>query len=125
MRIFLNIICVLGSIVCLVLGAAFAFVELRALFAQDWLLAYNPNFALFRYILRSFYFVCLSLCGLVTIILGGLRKAGPIFFLGLMFGVFSTSFVSFTFYEWYFALALCVGSGLMLFGHTVRSYGWD
>ena len=125
MRILLNILCTIGAILALVLGAAFAFVELRALFAQDWQLAYLPTFALLRYIARSVYFVSMASCGVTTLIMGGLKKTGPLFYFGALYALFAASFLTLAFDDWYFALAIIVANAFMTFGHTLRATHWD
>ena len=114
MKLFLNILKYIASSIVGVLSLVFAFIEIRPLFAGDFLLMESPAASFIGYLFRALFFLVMFINALKVFLCVLFRRelslAALIFNGVLIVG----SVLSFLFYEWFIALILVVLNLLML-----------
>ena len=111
MKIFLKVLSCIGAIVLLLLSMVFLFVEFRALFAGDLVLAQNVGSAVTAAISRILVFLLFGFFA-VFAILNAIKPRNSVWFISLGFVSVVAAATTFRFYDWYFALGLILSAGI-------------
>ena len=106
MRLVKSILVYLGLAIASLVALVFAFVELRSLFAGDFLLFNNPFLGALAYLLRGLYFLLIiTLCVFIVLFRVHKKKICIILFaaaISLLIG----AFLSLIFYDYYVSLVI-------------------
>lgn len=106
MRIFKTILVYLGLSIASLVALVFAFVELRSLFAGDFLLFNNPFLGALAYLLRGLYFLLIiTLCVFIILFRTHNKKICIILF-GVAISSLIGAFLSLIFYDYFVSLVL-------------------
>ena len=115
MKLAGKILSYVGLTLCTIVGVAFAFIELRSLFAGDFTLFNNPVSSFVRYFFRGLYYLSLVAASIWTIITLIKRKETNVYGVVISASLLISSGFSIIFYEYYIAIAVMVVA-LILFG---------
>ena len=98
----------IGLGISILFSLVFAFIELRSLFASDFLLFNNPIAGAFSYLFRGLYFLGILSLDIFIIIWIIKRKERflTLFLCGT--GLFISSFFTFAFYVWFIGLIILI-----------------
>ena len=114
MRLAGKIFTYIGLALVVVVGVAFAFIELRSLFAGDFSLFNNPASAFFKYLCRGLYYVSLVGASILTIVLLIKNKKSNVYVATFTAALLIGSCFTFIFYQYYFAIGVIL-MALILF----------
>ena len=109
MKLVARLLSILGSFILILLGGIMALINIRILFAGEFLLANNPAASFFFYFFRVLIFAFYVYTGLIEFFRG---KSDKLMTMSTVSSVISIaiSFVMFIGYEWYFALIFLLSS---------------
>lgn len=102
------------SILTGIIGLIFAFIELRPLFASDFLLYENPTFSFVSYLLRGLFFIIVIFNAVILSIHVFIGKKFSILGTLLTIAIILGAGLSFLFFQWYVALILVVLNLILL-----------
>ena len=103
-----KILSFIGLGITILFAFIFAFIELRSLFAGDFVLFNNPAIGFFNYLFRGLFFLGLVALAVFLIIYIAKKKEGYLGLLILGGTLFVSSFFGLFFYTWYIALLIAV-----------------
>ena len=114
MKILKAVLTYLGLGIASIVGFLFAFLELRSLFAGDFLLFNHPFLGALAYFLRGLYFLLIiTLCVFIVLFRTRNKKICIILFaaaISLLIG----AFLSLIFYDYYVSLVIIVVTAILV-----------
>ena len=119
---FLRIFALIISLLILVVGVAFAFIEIRSIIAGDFNLMNNTVSALFRYIFRGLFYVIFVLVTLKYIFANIRKKNVPLFSILLPISLLAGSLISIAFYDLFISLIIAGLSALLTVFYLFRIF---
>lgn len=106
MRLVKSILVYLGVAIASLISLVFAFVELRSLFAGDFLILNNPFLGALAYLLRGLYFLLIiALCVFIILFRTHKKKICIILF-GAAISLLIGALLSLIFYDYYISLVI-------------------
>ena len=114
MRILKAALVYLGLAIASLVALVFAFVELRSLFAGDFLLMNSPFLGAFAYLLRGLYFLLIiTLCVFIVLFRLNHKKICIILFASAI-ALFIGAFISLVFYDYYVSLVIILITSILV-----------
>lgn len=114
MRLVKSILVYLGVAIASLIALVFAFIELRSLFAGDFLLFNNPFLGAMAYILRGLYFLLIiTLCVFIVLFRIHNKKICIILFAAAISSLIG-AFLSLIFYDFIVSLVIIVINGILV-----------
>ena len=114
MRILKAALVYLGLAIASLVALVFAFVELRSLFAGDFLLMNSPFLGALAYFLRGLYFLLIiTLCVFIVLFRLNHKKICIILFASAI-ALFIGAFISLVFYDYYVSLVIILITSILV-----------
>ena len=114
MKILKAVLVYLGLAIVSLVALVFAFVELRSLFAGDFLLMNSPFLGALAYFLRGLYFLLIiTLCVFIVLFRLNHKKICIILFASAI-ALFIGAFISLVFYDYYVSLVIILITSILV-----------
>ena len=114
MKILKAVLVYLGLTIASLVALVFAFVELRSLFAGDFLLMNSPFLGALAYFLRGLYFLLIiTLCVFIVLFRLNHKKICIILFASAI-ALFIGAFISLVFYDYYVSLVIILITSILV-----------
>ena len=114
MKILKAVLVYLGLAIASLVALVFAFVELRSLFAGDFLLMNSPFLGALAYFLRGLYFLLIiTLCVFIVLFRLNHKKICIILFASAI-TLFIGAFISLVFYDYYVSLVIILITSILV-----------
>ena len=114
MKILKAVLVYLGLTIASLVALVFAFVELRSLFAGDFLLMNSPFLGALAYFLRGLYFLLIiTLCVFIVLFRLNHKKICIILFASAI-TLFIGAFISLVFYDYYVSLVIILITSILV-----------
>lgn len=113
MRVLKNVLVYLGLAINIIIGIVFSFVEMRTLFAGDYVLFNNPVEGAFAYLFRSLYFLSVIALVIIVVVYRIKHKKNNLYLFVSTACVFAGALFSLLFYDYFVSLAIIVPTLLL------------